>query len=648
MSIRRCILMVGLLLIQGGLFAQESFRLASPDGHVQLEVSLGDSIYYAVKLDQQQLVNPSAVALLTDRDNGRKLKLSKSQASSFDNVFNPVVAQKSSSIRDHYNQLTMAFTNGLQLEWRAYNNGIAWHWISKLNGTYHVRDEIAQFNMDSNGRSWFPEEDGFYSHNERRYKNYRLDSIDEKKLASLPALFEVNGTKLLITESGLFNYAGMWLKGKGHGSLHSTFPHYPKTLKITSDRDQQVTERENYIASINGPQSFPWRIIMIAKEDKELLANQLVYQLAPNATSDYSWVKPGKVQWDWWHYNNIYNVDFRAGINTETYKYYIDFASKYNIEYVLLDEGWCDTRDLMKVSPDINMEELSRYAKEKGVGLLLWTSWLVLDRQLDTALDQFAKWDIKGIKVDFMQRDDQLMVNYYEKVAKAAAKRKMLVDFHGAYKPTGWLKTYPNVLTSEGVFGNEISKFANAIDPEHTANLPFIRMAAGPMDFTPGGMLNVQKNAFAAVPSEPMTLGTRANQLAMYVIYESPLQMLCDLPTHYYKEPESMEFLEHVPTVWKQTIPLEGKVGDMVVLAREAMNGDWYIGAMTDWTARDININLDFLPGGEYSMQSWKDGINADRNAKDCKMEKSTINNQSQIKISMTTGGGFVARIVRK
>ncbi len=636
-----------LTLIQNQLLAQKTYTLTSPGSNIRVQVNVTDSIRYSINVDGEQIIHPSAIALQTDRNNSSAIKVSRHKLSSANTILKPLVPQKSAEVRDHYNELQLQLTNGLNLQLRAYDNGVAWRWVSSLQGAYNVVSETGEFVLDPMARSWYPEEDGFFSHNERQYKNYRLDSITEKRLASLPALFEVKGKKLLLTESGLLNYAGMWLRGKGNGTLFATFPKFPSSLQITSDRDQKVTSTENYIAKINGKQSFPWRIIMIANEDKDILSNQLVYQLAPPADQDYSWVRPGKVQWDWWHYNNIYDVDFRAGINTETYKYYIDFAAKFGIEYVLLDEGWCDTRDLLKVSPDINMEELSRHAKQKGVDLILWTSWLVLDQQLDTALDVFSKWNIKGIKVDFMQRDDQLMVNYYERVARAAAKRKMLVDFHGAYKPTGWLKTFPNVLTSEGVFGNEISKFANAIGPDHTATLPFTRMAAGPMDFTPGGMLNVQKEAFAAVPAEPMTLGTRANQLAMYVIYESPLQMLCDLPTHYYREPEAMKFLSAVPTVWKQTIPLHGKVGDYVAIARQALNGDWYIGAMTDWTARELDIDLSFLNDGNYTMHSWKDGINADRNAKDCKMESTKVNNKSPLKISMTKGGGYVARIVK-
>lgn len=649
MKIVRTALAVTLALSCYSLAGQQKYQILSPDKSIAINVSVSDSIYYNVSFQGKELVKRSGLSMRTSFSEGIKWKVKGAKTSAVNSVLKPLVWQKSSELRDHYNQLHLDFSNGLALEWRVYDNGTGFRWLSQNKGAYVVQEENASFNLGKEGRSWYPQEDDFYSHNERAYRNYRLDSIGGDKLASLPVLFEVKGTKLLLTESDLFNYAGMWVRGNqgGEGGVHAVFPHYPRQKKVTSDRDERVEAREEYIARIQGPQTFPWRIMMIARSDKDILTNQLVYQFARPASGDFSWVKPGKVQWDWWHYNNIYGVDFKAGINNETYKYYIDFASKYHIEYVLLDEGWCDTRDLMNQSPGINVKELADYARSKNVDLILWTSWLVLDKQLDKALDQFAKWGIKGIKVDFMQRDDQDMVNYYEKVARAAAKRKLLVDFHGAYKPTGWIRTYPNVLTSEGVLGNEISKFAASVTPDHTITLPFTRMAAGPMDFTPGGMLNVQKDAWSANPAEPMTLGTRCNQMAMYVIFESPLQMLCDIPTHYYKEPECMEFLAAVPVQWAETVPLEGKIGDYVVMARKAKNGDWYLGAMNDWTARDFSLNLSFLGDGKYKMMIWKDGLNADRNARDFKTETIDVVKGSKIKVSLASGGGYVARLIR-
>jgi alpha-glucosidase len=634
------------LLLVTQLHAQRSFELTSPDKSIVVHLGVNDSVSYSVELDNKPLINISRVSFVTDQMKKAGWKVAKVSRYEKDETLVPVVFQKTDKIRNHYNALRIVFTNGLALEWRAFDNGIAWQWSVNITGPYKVIAEEAGFNFPKGSRAFYPEEDGFYSHNERKYHNYSIDSIDQK-LASLPALFDINGSKLLINEAGLFNYAGMWLKGNTSGGVHAVFPHYPKEKMISGDRDEKVISREDFIAerSVNG--SLPWRILMIERKDQNLLTNQLVYQLARPSTGDYSWVKPGKVQWDWWHYNNVYGVNFKAGINNDTYKYYIDFASKNGIEYVLLDEGWCDTKDLMAQSPDINVAVLANYARSKNVGLILWTSWLVLDRQLDTALDMFSKWGIKGIKVDFMQRDDQQMMEYYEKVARAASARKLLVDFHGACKPTGFLRTYPNVLTSEGVLGNEMSKFSNLVDPDHTLTIPFIRMAAGPMDFTPGGMYNAQKNDFAVIPSEPMTLGTRCNQMAMYVVFESPLQMLCDIPTHYNKEPECMEFLKSVPVEWKSTVPLEGKIGDYVAIAREAKNGDWYIGGMADWSGHTSDLNLKFLPEGNWKMKLWKDGPNANQNAKDYTFEEVNVTRNSIFPILMAKGGGFVARLVK-
>lgn len=637
-------LFTGLSLLGFSSQAQKKFSVTGPDKKIEVRIQIADSIYYQVFMDNKALIGQSTIGLKTSNASAG-WQVRKSNTITHNGVVKPVIWQKSKEVSDHYNLLHIDFKNGLALEWKVFDNGAAWRWINTNRGTYQVLDEVARFNFNGPGKSWYPQEDKFFSHNERAYKNYALSELDAAKLASLPALFEVSGIKILLTEADLFDYAGMWLRGTGKGGVNAVFPHYPKVKKVTSDRDEEVLEREDYPAKINGAKEFPWRVLMLARSDKDILLNQMPMLLGRPAKEDFSWVKPGKVQWDWWHYNNITGVDFKAGINNDTYKYYIDFAAKNNLEYVLLDEGWCDTKDLMKQSPGINVEELARYAKSKNVDLLLWTSWLVLDKQLDLALDQFEKWGIKGIKVDFMQRDDQDMVNYYEKVAKAAAKRKMLVDFHGAYKPTGWLRSYPNILTSEGVLGNEISKFAASITPTHTATLPFIRMAAGPMDFTPGGMRNVQKDAFAAVPAEPMTLGTRCNQLAMYVIYESPLQMLCDIPTHYYAEPEAMEFLRAVPVVWAETVPLEAKIGEYVSIARKAANGDWFVGGMSDWNSREMNVDFSFLPAGTYEMQLWKDGQNADRNARDFSMEKIKVDKSTKLKLQLAKGGGFVGRI---
>lgn len=630
--------------------AQE-YTLQSPDGKTTVRILVKDSIQYSVLRDGKVLLQPATISLSTSFFKSGVWKPSGSKKTAVQQVLQPVVPQKSSHIVDHYAQLQIGFKNQVDLQWRAYNNGVAWRWVIRHKGEYEVISEKAGFALQPKDTAWYPVEDGFYSHNERLYRRLTVDELrDKNKLGSLPALFSVGDKKLLITESGLLNYAGMWLEGTGTGNVAAVFPHYPSKLEITSDRDEVVRSREPYIARENGAAQLPWRIVMIAAEDKELLTNQLAYQLAVPSTGDYSWVKPGKASWDWWNANNVYGVDFRAGINTATYKYYVDFAAKYGLEYIILDEGWSDTRNLLKTIPDIDMEALSAYAASKNVGIILWTSWVVLDQQLDAALDLFAKWGIKGIKVDFMQRDDQVMVNYYERVAKAAAARKILVDFHGAYKPAGLQRTYPNVLSFEGVYGMEQNKVdqTKSIAPPHNVTFPFIRMAAGPVDFTPGAMLNAQPGDWAPHWSSPMSIGTRCHQLAMFVIYESPLQMLADNPVHYYKEPECMEFLQHVPAVWDTTIALQAQLGEYILTARKALNGDWYVGGMTGTAARTLTLDCSFLGEGAYELHIWKDGINADRNAQDFKVEQLTINKNSKIPVAMTTGGGWAARIIKR
>jgi len=458
-----------------------------------------------------------------------------------------------------------------------------------------IRSETALFNFSKNSEAYFPREEEFFSHNERHYELKMLDSLGDKDLCSLPMLVTTsNEAKLLITESSLLDYPGMWLNGDVGNSLKAVFPHVAIEEKVIDDRSVRVAKTADYIAKTLGTRSFPWRIVAISKKDSDLITNQLTYQLAePSRIPDVSWIKPGKVAWDWYNFNNIYGVDFRAGVNTNTYKYYIDFASKYGIEYIILDEGWYKLGDVLEVVPEMDVEELIEYGNKKNVGVILWVTWSSLNKKLEEALTKFESWGVKGIKMDFMQRDDQWMVNYYERVAKLSAEHKLLVDFHGAYKPSGLRRTYPNVISREGVKGSENNKWSAEVTPEHNLTLPFIRMVAGPMDYTPGAMMNAQQENFRAIFNRPMSLGTRTHQLAMYVCFESPLQMLCDSPSNYYKEPECMEFLSKVPSVWDETIVLDAKVSDKLLIARRNKD-EWYIGGMTDWTSRNLQLNLSF------------------------------------------------------
>jgi alpha-glucosidase len=429
------------------------------------------------------------------------------------------------------------------------------------------------------------------------------------------------------------------------GGLAGLFPNYPLTTEMERDRTERVTAREPWIARTRGTREFPWRVIAVARKDTDLLETDIVYRLASEpVVSDTSWIRAGKVAWDWWNFNNVYGVPFRAGVNTDTYTHYIDFAAENGIEYVILDEGWYTLGDLTSVVPAIDMAAIAAHARSQNVGLIMWVVWKTLDQQMDVALDQFVKWGVKGIKVDFMQRDDQWMVNFYERVAREAARRHLLVDFHGAYKPTGLYRTYPNVLTSEGVQGLEQDKWSKDVTPDHDVTFPFLRMMAGPVDYTPGGMLNATKADFQPVFNRPMTQGTRCHQLAMYVVYESPLQMLADAPSNYRREPESLAFLSRVPVTWDETRVLDAKVGEYILVARRH-GAEWYVGAMTSWTPRQLEVDLGFLGDGQWAAEVYRDGPNADRAAVDYVRETQRVTRSQRLRIQLAPGGGWVARL---
>lgn len=634
-----------------GLFSQAIFKLNSPDKKIQTNIKLGNYVEFEVLYGSDAIIEYSRISMNINEDKilGQAAKIRKKILGSVDKMIFPVVAEKFSSIPEKYNELELDCKGNYSIIFRAYNQGIAWRFATKFKNDIKVNSENISLNFPKGSSIWFPEEDAFFSHNERYYLYEEIDSISADRFCSLPALVESkSGIKVLITESDLQDYPGMWLKGTGSAGLKGVFPGKALQENQTCDRDVSVSEYADYFCVTKGTRAFPWRILAIAENDGDLITNQLSYLLAePNKIEDTSWIKPGKVAWDWWNAWNIYGVDFEAGVNTETYKYYIDFASNYGIEYIILDEGWYPLGNLLETVPEIDMEDILAYAKEKNVGVILWVIWKTLEDQWEKAFDQFEKWGIKGLKVDFMQRDDQWMVNYYWRVAKEAAKRKMLIDFHGSYKPSGLRRTYPNVITREGLRGLEQSKWLDKNTPDHNVTLPFIRMVAGPMDYTPGAMVNASKKNFKEVFTQPMSMGTRCHQLAMYVVYESPLQMLCDNPSNYLKEPECMEFLSEVPTVWDTTIVLSAKIGNHIALARKHKN-KWFLGAMTNWDPRDLEIDFSFLEEGEYELTIWQDGVNANRYAADFKKITENVSAGSKLNISLAQGGGWVAVICRK
>src|SRR5256885_6022761 len=640
--------LVCLLVCACNAAAQSSYDLRSPDGRIEIRIRTTNELRYDVLLKGAAVLENCTLALDVEH---KKLGVSPRVVSATPRTYNqtikPPVRQKFAEIRDAYNELRLSMEGGYTVVFRAYNEGAAYRFETSLpQRQAKIYSEEAGFNFPRNFTVFYPQEDSFFSHNERKYLPQRLSEIAPAFIATLPAVGDVGGgAKLAIAESDVEDYPGIWLRGTGGSGLTATFPPYPLKEKLEHDRDLRVVEAADYIAVTSGTRTFPWRVMGIVEKDADLITNQLVWLLEkPSQVQDTSWIKPGKVAWDWWNANNVYGVDFKAGINTQTYKYYIDFAARYGLQYIILDEGWYKLGNVLEVVPEINMEELTAYAKQKNVGIILWVIWKTLDDQLVPALDQYAKWGVKGIKVDFMQRDDQLVINFFHKLCREAAKRKMLVDFHGAQKQATMTRTWPNLISAEGVRGMEWSKWSADAEPKHNVTLPFTRMFLGPMDYTPGAMRNATKTTFAPIFQQPMALGTRCHQLAMYVVFESPLQMLSDSPSNYLREPEAMEFLGPVPSVWDDTKVLDGRIAEYVLVARRNGN-DWYVGAMTDWTARELEADSSFLPDGNFSMDAYQDGTNANRMASDYKKISVQVNKSMKLKIKLAPGGGWAARV---
>ena len=626
-----------------------SLSVMSPDAATSLTVTVGERLTYAVSHRGRPVLSDSPIALTLDRRVlGRDARIRATSQRQVRDSVRPVAPTKSAVLQDRYNELRISFEEGFALELRAYDNGVAYRWVLDLpDSVATIMSEQATFNVAGHATATAGMDSSFMTHQEAVYARVAIDTLRHGRRALLPLLVGLDGgPKIAITESSLEDYAGMYLvAGDSAGSLVGLYPPVALEERARNDRDVPVTRSAAYIAKIAGRRPLPWRIVMIADEDRQLLENSLPYLLAPSSKlADVSWIKPGKVSWDWWNANNVRGVSFRSGVNTATYKYYIDFAAKYGLAYIVLDEGWYKLGDLLAPVPAIDVPALVKYGQDRNVGIILWATWHTLEEQMLPALDLFQRWGVKGIKVDFMQRDDQRIVNYYWRVAREAAARHLLVDFHGAHKPAGLQRAWPNVLTFEGVHGLENDKWATDVTPAHDVTLPFTRMLAGPMDYTPGAMRNAQPNQFRAIFDHPMSMGTRAHQLGMYVVYESPLQMLADDPSEYLREPDVMKFLAAVPTVWDETHALAAEAGEYVLIARRR-GAEWFVGGMTNATARTLTLNLSFLGSGRYTLDSWSDGINADRNASDYRMDSRRVTRNDHVEVKLAPGGGYAARI---
>ena len=554
---------------------------------------------------------------------------------------------------EKYNAATLDFKGGYSIEFRAYNDGIAYRFIGKQKQPLEVRDEEVVYNFPFDATAYVPyakgrKDDPYFNSFENEYAKVKLSEVDKNKIAFLPLVVDLgDNVKVCITESDLEQFPGLYLVAGEGNALKGSHAKYPKTQKQGGHNELQmvISEREDFIAKTSGNRTFPWRVAVVTDKDKDLAATNLSYLLAsPSRVADTSWIKPGKVAWDWWNDWNLTGVDFKTGVNNDTYKKFIDFAAEHNIEYVILDEGWAVNKkaDLMQIVPEIDLKELIDYAAKKNVGIVLWAGYYAFDRDLENVCKHYADMGVKGFKVDFMDRDDQEIVDFIHRASKVAAKNNLFLDFHGMYKPAGLNRTYPNVLNFEGVNGLEQMKWSDiSLDQmKYDAMIPFIRQVAGPMDYTPGAMHNATKRSYHANYSEPMSQGTRCHQLALFTVFDSPFTMLCDTPDNYDAEPESRDFIASIPTTWEETRILDGKMGEYIITARKK-DGKWYVAGITDWTPREVTVDLSFLGNGSHKATLFKDGVNAARNARDYKKENIQVNANSPLRIQLAPGGGF-------
>ena len=650
------------LLVLGGLcslsFGQKSsgYAMSSPDGSLTLLVQANDKLQWSVTHRQQQIIDPSAISLQLGDGSvlGDGAKITSSKVEEVNTSFQ-AINYKKAVVSDHCNQLTLKCKGGFGIIFRVYNDAVAYRFYTAMKGEIVIKDEEANFNFTDDHQVFIPYmwdyRDGkiFNCSFEALYTEKKISEFRTDSLAFLPLLVDVGqGKKAVILEADLEDYPGMFMQlnetGKGYKGVFAPYPLEEKQVGI----NYIPVKRAEYIAQTQGTRQFPWRGVIISQEDKDLLNNDLVQKLAsPNRIEDTSWIKAGQVAWDWWSAKNISHVDFEAGTNTETYLYYIDFAAANGIPYIILDGGWSDFRDLTKTRPEIDLPAIVEHGDKNGVGVILWAGWHQLMMQLDEVFSFYADLGIKGFKIDFIDRDDQLAVASTYEMAKKAADHHLLLDYHGIFKPTGLQRTYPNIVGYEGVKGMENVKWAHEDVPRYDVSIPFIRMLAGPMDYTPGAMRNASRRNFAPINANPMSQGTRCHQLAMYVIFEAPLQMLSDNPTAYMKEQACTDYITQVPVAFDETLALDGKVAEYVAIARR--KGDtWYIGAMTNWDPRDLTIHLSFLAEGEYEAVIFKDGINAHRQAADYSRVITNLSRGDTLEIHLSSGGGWTARLEKK
>ena len=632
------------------IMAQKKYELTSPDRQVKATVSVGEQLTYNLAYGNETLLDNCTLGMeIGEEKLGTNPKVVRATRKNVSETITPVVPLKYATVDNHYNQLLLKFRGGYSIEFRAFDNGFAYRFITDRKGEMEVKNETFGLHFPGDYLLHMQQPGGFKTSYEEEYRHVESKEWKESdRMALLPLLIDTRkDCKILFSESDLSDYPGMFLKSRGANSVEAVFPRVPLEFGEDGDRSQKILKEADYIARTEGERNFPWRYFVIAPNDGALIENTMTLQLAEkNVLDDTSWIKPGQASWEWWNGATPYgpDVNFEAGCNLDTYKYFIDFAAHYGIPYIIMDEGWAmSTRDPYTPNPKVDVHELIRYGKEKNVGIVLWLTWLTVENNFGL-FETFEKWGVKGVKIDFMDRSDQWMVNFYERVAKEAAKHHLLVDFHGSFKPSGLEYKYPNVISYEGVRGMEQM---GGCRPDNSVYLPFIRNAVGPMDYTPGAMLSMQPEVYRSERPNSASIGTRAYQMALFVIFESGLQMMADNPTLYYRNDECSRFLTQVPQTWDETIALKAKVGEYVIVAKRK-GEKWYIGGMTNnqQKERTFDIAIDFLPEGKAcKITSFEDGINANRQAMDYRKKEQTLKKGDILHVRMARNGGFAAVI---
>jgi alpha-glucosidase len=672
------------------LRAADSFTLTSPDGSNTAVVALkslgqpyppGPRLYYRVLKNGQLVLADSPLGLdfkgasALDRD----FEVVGSKTDSRDSTWDFAFGARSRN-RDHYHQITVSLRERagarrrMDVIFRAYNEGVAFRYVlPEQDGLkdFVLSSENTEFHFARDASAFAIDLGGYATAYESEYPRISLSDIKPTSIIGLPLLVQLSGGPwVALLEADLRNYGGMYVGAVPHvpnglAAKISRIPDfdplvlggYSGTIVTERDLDLSIAKsaetirmnpertlvRSDELVVGKPPFATPWRVVMMHDRPGGLIENNhLILSLSsPSVIADTSWIQPGKSAWNWWSGGLARNVNFTPGMNTATMKHYIDFAAEHHLEYMLIDGGWSPFHEITKTIPEINMPEIMAHARKRGVKIILWVFWPTLRKQIDEAFALYEKWGVAGVKIDFMDRDDQEMVKDYEVMMQKAARHRLIVNFHGTHKPTGLRRTYPNLLNREGVLGMEFSRGTKRDDPVHHVTLPFTRMLAGPMDYTPGCFHNATRAEFQPRFPEPMCQGTRAHQLAMYVVYEMPLAMVSDFPEALAGRP-GMEFIEQVPTVWDDTKVLNGTPAEFVTIARRH-GGTWYIGSMTNWDPRDLEIDLSFLDAGEYEVKIFADGADADRVATSLDISTKRLTSRDRLKIHLASGGGWAA-----